>query len=406
MRIAWLQCANGVSGDMLLAALVDAGAPVDRMNKAIEQVFPDTTVSLEPAETLRAGIRATHITIEGGADAPAGHTPLNDLVARVERADLPSRVVQRATAILRRIGEAEARVHGGSAETVQLAELGSADTLVDIVGTLVGLDELGIETLHSTGLPLATGRVSTHHGILPVPAPGVLEIMRLSGAPTLPPPATGEGQQTGELVTPTGGAIVTTLASFDPPPAMTAVKAVGYGAGTKDPKGRANIVTLVVGEADSEPVQTRPMVMIETTIDDMNPEVYDYVRERLMTVGARDVWLQNVQMKKGRPGVILSAIAAPDRQAEITAVMLRETTTLGVRVTPVTRYEAAREVVTIETPVGPARVKVKRLNADSEIIGIAPEYEDCRRIALEQSLPIQRVYEIVHRAAEDTLERP
>ena len=403
MRIAWLQCANGVSGDMLLAALVGAGAPVDSMNEAIEQVFPDETVRLTPVETFRAGIRATHINIEGADDASADHTPLTDLVGRVERANLPSSVIQRAVAVLRRIGEAEARVHGGSAETVQLAELGSTDTLVDIVGTLVGLDELGIETLYSTGLPLATGRVSTHHGVLPVPAPGVLEIMRLSGAPTLPPPTNGEGQQTGELVTPTGAAIVTTLASFDPPPAMSAVHSVGYGAGTKDPKGRANIVTLVVGEADTEPVQTSPMVMIETTIDDMNPEVYDYVRERLMTAGARDVWLQNVQMKKGRPGVILSAIAAPEEQVEITAVILRETTTLGVRVTPVTRYEAVRESVIIRTPLGPAGVKIKRLAAGGEIVGISPEYEDCRRLAEQSSVPLSRVYDIVRRAAEDSL---
>ncbi len=403
MRIAWLQCANGVSGDMLLAALVDVGAPVDVMNEAIEQVFPNEMIRLTPVETFRAGIRATHIKIESDADASVDHTPLTDLVGRVERANLPSSVVQRAIAILRRIGEAEARVHGGSAETVQLAELGSADTLVDIVGTLVGLDELGIGTLYSTGLPLATGRVPTHHGVLPVPAPGVLEIMRLSGAPTLPPPTNGEGQQTGELVTPTGAAIVTTLASFDPPPAMSAVHSVGYGAGTKDPKGRANIVTLVVGEADTEPVQTSPMVMIETTIDDMNPEVYDYVRERLMTAGARDVWLQNVQMKKGRPGVILSAIAAPEKQAEITAVILRETTTLGVRVTPVTRYEAVRESVIIRTPLGPAGVKIKRLAAGGEIVGISPEYEDCRRLAEQSSVPLSRVYDIVRRAAEDSL---
>ena len=185
MRIAWLQCANGVSGDMLLGALVDAGAPVDAMNAAIDCIFPDETIRLTGTETFRAGIRATHIKIEGGDGAAAGHTPLNDLVARVESATLPSSVIERAVAILRRIGEAEARVHGGSAETVKLAELGSADTLVDIIGTLIGLDELGIENLYSTGLPLATGRVRTHHGTLPVPAPGVLELMRLAGAPTL-----------------------------------------------------------------------------------------------------------------------------------------------------------------------------------------------------------------------------
>ena len=287
MRIAWLQCANGVSGDMLLGALVDAGAPVDAMNEAIDCVFPGETIRLTPTETFRAGIRATHISVQGGDAAERGHTSLRDLIDRVEKANLPASVIQRAIAILRRIGEAEARVHGGSAESVELAELGSADTLVDIVGTLVGLDELGIETLYSTGLPLATGRVPTHHGILPVPAPGALEIMRLAGAPALPPPANGEGQQTGELVTPTGAAIVTTLASFDPPPVMNTVDAVGYGAGTKDPKGRANIVTLVVGEADAEP--TSHSENGHDRNDNRRYEslkFYDYVRERLMASGS------------------------------------------------------------------------------------------------------------------------
>lgn len=402
MRIAWLQCTNGVSGDMLLGALVDAGAPVDAMNAAIDCVFPDETIRLTPTETSRAGIRATHIKIEGGDVAAEEHTPLNDLVGRVESATLASRVIERAVAILRRIGEAEARVHGGSAETVKLAELGSADTLVDIIGTLVGLDELGIESLYSTGLPLATGRVQTHHGTLPVPAPGVLELMRLVGAPTLPPPP-GDESQTGELVTPTGAAIVTSLASFDPPAAMSTVQSVGYGAGTKDPKGRANIVTLVVGEAAGESIQTRPMAMIETTIDDMNPEVYDYVRERLMAAGARDVWLENVQMKKGRPGVVVSAIAPESEKDAIVGALLRETTTLGVRVTPVTRYEAVRESVVVQTPLGPAGVKIKRLSTGGEIVGISPEYEDCRQLAEQSSVPLSRVYDIVRRAAEDSL---
>lgn len=403
MRIAWLQCANGVSGDMLLGTLVDAGVPVDAMNAAIDCVFPDETIRLTPTETVRAGIRATHIDVQGGDGASHGHTPLRDLIDRVEKANLPSSVIQRSTAVLRRIGEAEARVHGGRAESVELAELGSADTLVDIVGMIVGLDELGVETLYSTGLPLATGRVTTHHGTLPVPAPGVLEIMRLAGAPALPPPVNSEGQQTGELVTPTGAAIVTTLASFESPPAMDTIHSVGYGAGTKDPKGRANIVTLVVGEAAAQPIQTRPMAMIETTIDDMNPEVYDYVRERLMTAGARDVWLQNVQMKKGRPGVIVSAIAAESEKETIVRELLRETTTLGVRVTPVTRYEAVRELVVVQTPLGPASVKIKRLAAGGEIVGISPEYEDCRQLAEQSSVPLSRVYDIVRRAAEDSL---
>ena len=405
MRIGWLQCANGVSGDMLLGALVDAGAPLEAIQSAVDVLFPDRKIILARNDVKRSGIRAAHVTLSG-ADEPVDgqpHTPLSTLIERLEPANLSSKLAERAVAVLRRIGEAEARVHGGDAKSVELAELGSADTLADIVGTLVGLQEVGIETLYSTGLPLATGRVTTHHGILPVPAPGVLELMRLANAPALPPPATGDGQQTGELVTPTGAAIVTTLASFDTPPAMSAVHSVGYGAGTKDPKGRANIVTLIVGEAADEPLQTRSMALIETTIDDMNPEIYDYVRERLMTAGARDVWLHNVLMKKGRPGIIVSAIAPESAQGAIVAELLRETTTLGVRVTPVTRHEAARESVVIQTPLGSASVKIKRLNPGGEIVDISPEYEDCRRLAEQSSVPLRRVYDMARRAAEDSL---
>ncbi len=402
MRAAWVQCANGVSGDMLLSALVDAGASLDAMSAAVGRVFPDIDIRLTATEPFRAGIRATHIAIDG-ADEATGHAPLAAHVDRLEKAALPPAVIERARAILERIGQAEARVHGGNAETVMLAELGSADTLVDIVGTLVGIDELGIEALHATALPLATGRVTTHHGVLPASTPGVLEMIRLAGAPTAPPPRSAAGEQTGEIVTPTGAAILTTLASFEPPPAMSAVRSVGYGAGSRDPKGRANLVTLVVGDIEGEALTSRRMVMVETTIDDMNPEIYEYARERLMTAGARDVWLQTVQMKKGRPGVVISVIVPEDARDAIIRELLRETTTLGVRVSPVTRYEAARESVIVQTPLGPVAVKVKRLHADGEIIGISPEYEECRRLAAESSLPLSRVYDIVRHAAADFL---
>ncbi len=409
MLIAYFQCANGVSGDMLLGALLDAGASVEAMNSAIDRVFPDKPIRLTPRETHRAGIRATHVEIQGG-DGPVsggpesrGHTSLSTLIERVETSGLEKSIREPSVRVLKAIGQAEARVHGGSPDDVELAELGAADTLVDVVGTVVGLEQLGIDAVHASGLPLATGRVGTLHGILPVPVPGVLELMRMAEAPTLPPPGDSSAEPTGEIVTPTGAAIITTLADFVAPPAMTSVRAVGYGAGTKDPPGRANIVTVTIGEAAEQQPVARPMVMVETTIDDMNPELYEHARERLIEAGARDVWLQTTQMKKGRPGVILTAIAPPETQAQIATVMLRETTTLGVRVTPVTRYEASRESVEVKTPLGPASVKVKRLSAAGEIIGIAPEYDDCRRIARDSSLPIQRVYEIVRRAAEDAL---
>ncbi len=409
MLTAYFQCANGVSGDMVLGALVDAGAPLDAIQQAVNAVLPDREITLIRQEVKRAGISATLIK-PVGADDPAppgaghGHTPLSVLIEQVQESGLPASVTEPSLRVLNVIGEAESRVHAAEGDDIALAELGAADTLVDIVGAVVGLAELGVETAYASGLPLATGRVRTQHGVLPVPAPGVLEIMRMSNAAMLPPPeGAADGELTGEIVTPTGAAIITTLARPTPPPAPASVQAVGYGAGTKDPPGRANIVTVVIGAAADATVAARDMVMVETTIDDMNPEHYEHVRERLAAVGARDVWLTPVQMKKGRPGVILSAVALPEMQAALAAAMLRETTTLGVRATPVTRYEASRESVTVQTPFGPARVKVKRLGEGGEIIGIAPEYEDCRRIAREASLPIQRVYDAARRSAEDAL---
>ena len=392
---------------MLLGALVDAGAPLEAMQRAVDALFPGHTVRLSRQDVQRAGIRATLVGVEGG-EAPAssqqnehGHTPLSTLIKRVRSADLGQPIVESAVAVLERIGQAESRVHGGTPENVGLAELGAADTLADIIGTLAGLEALGVESVHASGLPLGSGRVRTQHGLLPVPVPGVLEMMRIAGAPTLPGPVGSE--PTGEIVTPTGAAIVTTLATFGAPPAITAVDAVGYGAGSRDPEGRANVVTVIIGEAAGSQIETTPMIMVETTIDDMNPEIYDYARQRLIAAGARDVWLTPVQMKKGRPGVVISAIAPSEAEQTLAAELLRETTTLGVRVSPVTRYEAAREIVTVQTPVGEARVKTKRVHAGGEIVGIAPEYDDCLRIAQERSIPVQRVYEIVRRAAEDAL---
>ena len=228
MRVAYVQCANGVSGDMLLGALLDAGASMEAMQGAVDAVFPDRTVQFSQQEVQRAGIRATLVSV-GGGDGPAasqqddhGHTPLSTLIECVQRADLAAPVIASAVAVLERIGQAESRVHGGTPENVGLAELGAADTLADIVGTIVGLESLGVESVWASGLPLGSGRVRTQHGLLPVPVPGVLEMMRMAGAPTLPGPA--DSEPTGEIVTPTGAAIVTTLASFGAPPAMTCAR--------------------------------------------------------------------------------------------------------------------------------------------------------------------------------------
>lgn len=391
MRCVYFQCANGVSGDMVLGALVDAGVPLPRLQDAVDSLGPEMP-RLEAETVLRAGIRATLVRVRT-SDVNARPRSLRQLLDAVEMAQLPAPVKGKALQVIRRLGEAEARVHGLPSATIELEELGSTDTLADIVGSVAGLAELGAERVFSSALPVGSGRVRTHHGLLPVPVPGVLELVREVNAPVLPPPPE---DLTGELVTPTGAALVTTLATFQDAPAM-ALDRVGYGAGTRDPQDRPNVLVLWVGEAQIH--SSGGMVLVETTIDDMNPEIYGHVRELLMAQGARDVWLAPVQMKKNRPGVIITAIGPVAAEGSMVSVLLRETSTLGVRVMPVRRHEVAREVAEIDTPLGRAHVKLKHL--EGRIVDATPEYEDCRTIAQERGLPLQEVYRIVQRSAED-----
>ena len=395
MRCAYFQCANGASGDMTLGALVDAGVPLERLQEALDALGASAP-RLEAQTVERAGIRATHIKVHiSDEERESHHRPLRDLLDIVERSTLPAPIVDGALRVLKRLGEAEARVHGLDPETVTLAELGSADTLGDIVGAVAGLAALDVDAVYASALPLGGGRVQTHHGLLPVPVPGVLELVRMAGAPVVPSAA---GDEPGELVTPTGAALLTTLATFEKAPTMT-IEKIGYGAGTRDPKDRPNVLTLWVGEARARDGRVAEMLLVETTIDDMNPELYGHVRDVLTAQGARDVWLTPVQMKKGRPGIIISALTPPDVEGRVVDALLRETSTLGVRVTTVRRHEAERAVAEVVTSLGTVRVKLKYI--DGRVVAAAPEHDDCLRLAQESGRPLREVYRITQRAADD-----
>ncbi len=370
---------------MLLGAVIDAGIPVEELRAELRRL-PLEGYELTAVRVKRAGIAATHARVEVRGQ-PEPRT-LSDVVHIIEASSLPEGDREKGAAVFQRLAEAEAAVHGETVETVHLHDVGAVDAIVDVMGTVAGLRMLGAERLYCSPLALGDGEVSGPHGTLPVPAPATLELVRRAGAPVRATSATGE------LVTPTGAAIVTTLAMFRRP--EMSVEGVGYGAGTRDPEGYPNVLRLWLGESADAP--TRPMLLIETNIDDMTGEMLAYVQEKLLAAGASDAWFTPVHMKKGRPAVMLSVICSEPDEERIARLLLRETSTLGVRVRPVHRWEAQREILEFESSLGPAAVKVKRLPGEPP--RAAPEFEACRRLAEATGLPLAEVYRIVQAEAE------
>ena len=380
-RIAYLECFSGVSGDMLLGALIDAGVEPSALKRELGKL-PLEGYELEARKVTRAGLAATQAIVEVNAD----HSPrtLAKVLDVIEASNLPAGDKKKGSLVFQRLAEAEAQVHGETVETVQLHDVGAVDAIVDVMGTVAGLRLLEVEALFSSALPVGGGSVEGPHGTLPVPAPATLELLARANAPV----SKADGGR-GELVTPTGAAIVTALAKFEHPE-MTLERA-GYGAGSREVAGRPNVLRLWVGEAVA--TATRPMMLIETNIDDMTGEMLGYARDRLLEAGAADVWFTSIQMKKGRPGVMLSVICAESEEEAVARLLLRETSTLGVRVRPVHRWEAEREIIEFESSLGSAVVKVKRIAGEPP--RVSPEYEACKRIAEATGLPLADVYRVV-----------
>lgn len=374
---------------MLIGAVVDAGVGVDVLNDALACLGIEG-LRIAAADAERGAIRGKHVLVT----VPEGHGRLGieDFLRVVRGSRLPEPVIEDACAVLARLGEAEASVHGGGPGATELHELGDLDTLVDVVAGPSGLRALGVERLYCSALPTGSGFVRTEHGTLPAPTPATAALMAMANAPVVPPP--GGAPDAGEMVTPTGAAIVTTLASFEQPPMR--VDRVGYGLGTRNPSHYPNAAALWVGEPIGEAPSTG-LRLLETNVDDMSAEMLAYAQERLFALGARDVWFTPVQMKKGRPATMLSALVDDDLEAAAVDVIMRETSTLGVRVRPVSRYEAEREVVELQSSLGSVSVKVKSLGGAT--VAVHPEYESCRRIALESGMPLQDVYRIVQSEA-------
>ncbi len=389
MKVAYLQCIGGVSGDMLLGALVDSGLSVDVLNDELAKLEVEG-FSVSAERSQRGGVTGTLVTVQEDESAKH-HDRMTDFVDIVKASRLPPAVVDQSSRVFERLSEAEAAAHGVEPEQVHLHELGSLDTLVDVVGTAIGLDALRVEALYCSPLPTGSGVVRSQHGPLPAPAPVTSRLLEMANAPVVAPP--GNAPDAGEMITPTGTAIVTTLATFEQP-TMT-VERVGHGLGRRNPSGYPNVVAIRVGEISD--LKASELVLLETNVDDMTAEGLAYAQERLLELGARDVWFTPIQMKKNRPATKLSVLVTPVLEPQAVDVILRETTTLGVRSTPVSRYEADREVVEVETSLGAVKVKVKKL--EGKPVSVSPEYEDCRRVALSRSMPLNDVIRIVQNEA-------
>ena len=392
MTSAYFQCIGGASGDMILGALLDAGLALADLQDALAKLGVDG-YALEARKARRGGLDGTHLVVNLDERGRKTHT-IQDFVDIVEASGLSEGVVQSSCAVFQRLAEAEAAVHGTTSEQTHLHELGTLDTLVDVVGGVAGLEMLGVERIYCSAFPSGSGVIRSQHGLLPVPAPATAALFAMANAPVAAPP--GNAHNTGEMVTPTGAAILTTLADFTHPEIN--VKRIGYGLGTRDSAQYTNALALWLGE-EKPAAYSAGVKLIETNIDDMNGELLGYVQERLLAIGARDVWFTPIQMKKNRPAVMISVIVSADMEADAVALIMRETSTLGVRVRPLERIEAGREVMRIDTSLGSAAVKLKRIN--NAVVSAAPEYEDARRIALERRLPLQQVYAAIQREADE-----
>ncbi|MBE0415238.1 MAG: nickel pincer cofactor biosynthesis protein LarC [Dehalococcoidia bacterium] len=382
MKIGYFDCCSGLSGDMILGALLDAGLSLELLTAELAKLpLGGYRISAQPAR--RGIITGTQVNVfsQGSAEEQRN---LKDILDLIEKSTLSEKTKERSILIFHRLAEAEAKVHRLPVDEVHFHEVGDIDAIIEVVGAVIGLELLGIEALFLSPLPAGSGTAQTPQGVIPVPAPATLELIASSGAPIRPTPS----PDLGELVTPTGAAIVTTLASFESP--TFSLERIGYGVGTRELAAIPNVLPLWIGEKIEE---EQALLLLETNIDDMSPELYGYVMERLFERGALDVWFTPIQMKKNRPAVMLSVLAPPEAQGEIMETILRETSTLGVRVQPMARHQSEREVVQFDSSLGQVMVKVKRIHG--ERIGLSPEFEDCRRLAQEHGLPLQEVYRIV-----------
>jgi len=372
MKLCYLDAFSGISGDMTVGALIDAGADSAALVRTLDSLGTGASFRIE--KTARRGIAASKFHVDGGETK--AHRHLHHILELIAKSAATERAKSNAAAVFQKLGEAEAKVHGMTLQKVHFHEVGAVDSICDIVGACVAFDLLGVDAIHCSPLNVGSGTVKTEHGILPVPAPATAEL--LVGKPVY---SRGPAM---ELTTPTGAAIVATLAAdFGAMPPLR-IAATGYGAGDKDFPEHANVLRVLIGES-SGAVESTTVAVLEANIDDSSPQVLGYPMERLLEAGALDVTLESVQMKKNRPGTLIRVIAKPEDREMLAQVLFSETSTLGLRIYTAERRVKARHTVEVETAHGKVKLKV----ADDG--SFAPEYEDCRILARSTGVPLKQI---------------
>jgi pyridinium-3,5-bisthiocarboxylic acid mononucleotide nickel chelatase len=403
LTILYFDCFSGAAGDMILGALLDAGLPLEDLRRALGRLAIDRD-AIWTERVIRAGITATQFHVRGEeppidhahdheratasprssravqSRSHSSHRSLSEIERLIDGSALVPEGKQRAKALFGRLAEAEASIHGTPIDQVHLHEVGALDSIIDIVGTVYALDALGIARITASPLNVGSGTISSAHGLYPVPAPATT--LLLKDVPIY------SGPQNTELVTPTGALLVSAFAeSYGGVPAMR-LQRMGYGAGARDFPRSPNVLRVLIGE-DERPSSLHTVAVIETEIDDMNPQIFGLLIDKLMGEGALDVYYTPIQMKKNRPGTLLSILAPPEAREHLTSIVFRETTTIGIRFTEAKRECLDRETIAVETEFGPVTVKVARRNG--EILNASPEFEDCARIAAERGRPVKEV---------------
>ena len=392
MNVLYFDCFSGVSGDMILGALVDAGLDITELSKELDKLKLDGFEITAEKKTIK-GIAGTKVTVI--AEVQHHHRGLSDIFKIIDDSELTSKVKKTSKEIFQRLGEAEAKIHNKSVDEIHFHEVGAVDSIVDIVGVAIAFELLGIKKIYSSKLHVGTGTVDCAHGTLPVPAPATMELLK-----NVPVYSTGIEK---ELVTPTGAAVVTTLAEgYGGLPEMQ-IEKTGFGFGSHE-LDRPNFLRVVIGKS-ADGRQSDTTVLIETNIDDMNPQYYDHIMEVLFDAGAKDVFLTPIIMKKNRPGIILSVLTSENKVDELTEIIFNETTTLGVRLSSLQKRRLlSREIRSVDTSLGTVRVKIRALDESRK--AITPEYDDCKALAKKLGRPIQEISEIIKKESESILFQP
>ncbi len=382
MKIAYFDAFSGISGDMTIGAFIDAGLDFEDFKNEIKKLNL-TNYEIQTRKITRSGITATKFDVIIKSKENK-HRHLSEIFEIIEDSELSEFVKETSKKIFTKLAQAEAKIHNTTLEEVHFHEVGAIDSIIDIVGCAICIEKFGIEKIYASKIPLGSGTFTqTQHGKMPVPSPATVELLRNFPTTLTDIPF--------ELTTPTGGAIIATLAEYGLEKETIKVQSIGYGAGDLEIPQQPNLLRIIIGELP-EKYDEDKLLLVETNIDDMNPEIYPYVIEKLLYLGANDAYLVPIIMKKGRPGIILSTLVSESKLDEILNIIFSQTTTLGVKIFEVRRKKLKREQKEIDTPFGKVKFKLVQLNNTQRLV---PEFEECKRIAEEKNLPLIQVYKIL-----------